>query len=139
MTAKYDLTLNKGSSYDLWLQYTSDGNTGIDLASYDAQFQIKKYRGDTNTILFVGETGVRYGCTGDVTTTGYAGVGQISMNKNYDGTGLSGGMYVKVDSVTTTKLPDGNWFYDVQLKTTSGTDSTNRILEGKIRITPGVN
>ncbi len=139
MTAKYDLTLNKGSSYDLWLQYLSDGNTGINLSGYDAQFQIKKYRGDSNTILFVSETGVRYGCTGDITTTGIAGDGQISMNKNYDGTGLTGGMYVKVDATTTSKLPDGNWFYDVQLTSTSGVNSVNRILEGKIRISPGVN
>ena len=139
MTAQYDLTLNKGSSYDLWLQYLSDGNTGIDLSNYDAQFEIKKYRGDSNTILFVGETGVRYGCTGDINTTGYNGNGQISMNKNYDGTGLTGGMYIKVDASTTGNLPAGNWFYDVRLTTTLADASTNRILEGKIRITPGVN
>jgi hypothetical protein len=139
MTAKYDLTLNKGSSYDLWVQYLSDGNTGIDLTPYDPKFEIKKYRGATDVILFVDETVVKYGCTGDIETTGYEGVGQININKNYTGTGLTGGIYIVVDANTTAQLPEGNWFYDLQLVYNTGLTYSNRILEGKIRVAPGVN
>jgi len=139
MTAKYDLILNKGSSYDLWVQYLSDGNTGINLTPYDPKFEIKKYRGADEVILFVDETGVKYGCTGDIETTGYEGVGQININKNYDGTGLTGGIYIVVDSYTTSQLPEGNWFYDLQLIYNTGLTYSNRILEGRIRVAPGVN
>ena len=139
MTAKYDLTLNKGSSYDLWVQYLSDGNTGIDLKPYDPVFEIKKYRGATEVILFVDETGVKYVCTGDIETTGYECVGQININKNYTGTGLTGGIYIVVDANTTAQLPEGNWFYDLQLVYNTGLTYSNRILEGKIRVAPGVN
>lgn len=139
MTAKYDLTLNKGSSYDLWVQYLSDGNTGIDLRPYDPVFEIKKYRGANEIILRVDETGVKYGITGDVETTGYEGVGQININKNYTGTGLTGGIYIIVDANTTGKLPEGGWFYDLQLVYNTGLTYSNRILEGRIRVAPGVN
>jgi len=131
MTAKYDLSINQGSNLDLWIQYLTDGNTAVDLTSYSAQMQIRRAKEYEYPLLWLTESGITYGFTGGI-TTGIAGIGGISLNTNYDGTSLTGGIYIKSDKLSTTSLPVGRHFYDLEL--TIGTTLSNRILEGKIDV-----
>jgi len=135
MTAKYDLSINKGSNFDLWIQYLTEGNTGVNLTNYTAEMQIKRYRGADYPLLFVSTTGLTYGYTGGF-TTGKAGSGSISLNKKYDGTGLTGGIYITLDHNSTEALPYGKYFYDLDL--TIGTTYSQRLVEGRVSIENGV-
>ena len=131
MTAKYDLSINKGSNFDFWLQYLSDGSTAINLAPYTAQLQIKRYRGADYPVLFASTNGLTYGYTGGY-TTGIAGIGGISLNTNYDNTSLTGGISIKFDSNSTESISIGKYFYDVKLFI--GTTYSQRLLEGRVSI-----
>jgi hypothetical protein len=129
MTAKYDLSINKNSNFNFWLQYLTDGNTGVDLASYTAEMQIKRYRGADYPLLFVSTNGLTYGYTGGY-TTGIPGIGGISLNTNYDNTGVTGGISIKLDSNSTASVPIGKYFYDIRLSI--GTTYAQRLLEGRV-------
>ena len=135
MTAKYDLSINKGSNFNFWLQYLTDGNTGVNLSSYTGEMQIKRYRGEDYPLLFVSTRGLTYGYTGGF-TTGIAGIGGISLNTNYDATSLTGGINIKIDPNSTESLPFGKYFYDVKLNI--GTTYSQRLLEGRVAIQDGV-
>jgi hypothetical protein len=131
MTAKYDLSINKGSNFSFWLQYLSDGNTAINLAPYTAEMQIKRYRGQEYPLLYISTNGLTYGYTGGF-TTGVAGIGDISLNTNYDGTGLTGGIQISLDYNSTDSLPIDKLFYDLKLNI--GTTYSQRLLEGRISV-----
>jgi hypothetical protein len=131
MTAKYDLSINKGSNFQLWLQYLSDGNTAINLANYTGEMQIKRYRGEDYPLLFVSTRGLTYGYTGGF-TTGIAGIGGISLNTNYDATSLTGGINIKLNANSTDSLYAGKYFYD--LKLLIGTTYAQRLVEGRISV-----
>lgn len=131
MTAKYDLSLNQGSNLDLWIQYLTDGNTAVDLSSYSAEMQIRRSKDYTYPLMFLTKSGVTYGYTGGF-TTGIAGIGGISLNTNYTGSSITGGIYIKANPTSTANLPVGRHFYDLELSI--GTTLNIRILEGKIDI-----
>lgn len=131
MTAKYDLSINKGSNFELWIQYLTDGNTAIDLSFYTAEMQIKRFRGADTPILFVSSSGLTYGYTGGY-NTGTAGLGGISLNRNYDDNGLTGGMNIKIDYTSTDYIPTGKYFYD--LKLVVGNTYSQRLLEGRVSV-----
>jgi len=135
MTAKYDLSINKGSNFNFWLQYLTDGNTAVNLAAYSAEMQIKKYRGADYPLLFVNTKGLTYGYTGGF-TTGIRGIGGISLNTNYDSTNITGGINVKMNPDSTESLPYGKYFYDLKLNI--GTTYSQRLLEGRISVEEGV-
>lgn len=129
MAAKYDIIIDKSSNFNFWLQYLSDGNTAINLAPYNAQMQIKRYRGENFPDIFLTNSGLTYGYTGGF-TTGIAGIGGISLNTNYDGTGLTGGIKISMDYITTDSLdPFSKYFYDLRL--TIGTTYAEKIIEGR--------
>jgi hypothetical protein len=131
MTAKYDLSINKDSNFNFWLQYLTDGNTAINLASYTAEMQIKRYRGADYPLLFVSTNGLTYGYTGGF-TTGIAGIGGISLNTKYDNSSLTGGINIKLDQNSTNSLSIGKYFYD--LKLIIGTTYGQRLIEGRVSI-----
>lgn len=135
MTAKYDLSIDQGSNFSLWVQYLTDGNTAVDLSPYTAEMQIKRYRGADYPLIFVDTNGLTYGYTGGY-TTGIAGIGNIDLNKNYDGTGLTGGIAIDIDADATEALPYGKYFYD--LKLIIGTTYSQRLLQGRVSVDPKV-
>jgi hypothetical protein len=135
MTAKYDLSINKGSNFNLWIQYLTDGNTGIDLKPYNAELQIKRYLGASYPLLFASNIGLTYGYTGE-SSSGIRGIGGISLNTNYNNTSLTGGINIKFDDDTTNSIPIGKYFYD--LKLLIGTTYSQRLLEGRVSIEGGV-
>lgn len=135
MTAKYDLSIDQGSNFSLWIQYLTDGNTAVNLSPYTAEMQIKRYRGADYPLIFVDTNGLTYGYTGGY-TTGIAGIGNINLNKNYDGTSLTGGIAIDIDAEATESLPYGKYFYD--LKLIIGTTYSQRLLQGRVSVDPKV-
>jgi len=131
MTAKYDLSINQGSNFDLWVQYLTDGNTAVNLSPYRAEMQIKRYRGADYPLVFATNNGITYGYTGGY-TGGIGGVGGITLNRNYDGSGLTGGIYITMDANTTDSMPYGKYFYDIKLLI--GTTYSQRLLEGRVSV-----
>lgn len=131
MTAKYDLSINKHSDFNIWLQYLTDGNTGVDLTSYSAEMQIKRYRGADYPLLFATTNGLTYGYTGGL-TTGIGITGGIYLNKNFNNTNLNGGINIKFDYNATDSLPIGKYFYDLRLLI--GTTYAQRLLEGRVTV-----
>ena len=135
MTAKYDLTINKGSNFQFWAQYLTDGSTGVNLSPYTAKFQLKKYKGEEFPVIFATTSGLTYGYTGGL-TTGYSGIGGISLNTDYNGSPLNGGIFVKLDANSTNSLLLSKYFYDLNI--VIGTTYSQRILEGRVTVESGV-
>jgi len=131
MAAKYDLSIYQGSNFDLWLQYLTDGNTAVDLSNYGARMQVRRAKESVYPLIFFTKTGLTYGYTAGY-TAGYSGVGGISLNINYDTTGITGGILITADPTTTSALPVGRHLYDVEL--TIGTTYSHKILEGRVDI-----
>ena len=131
MAAKYDLSIHQGSNFDLWLQYLTDGNTAVDLASYGARMQVRRAKESTYPLVFFTKNGLTYGYTAGY-TAGYSGVGGISLNVNYDTSAITGGILITADPTTTSSLPIGRHLYDVEL--TIGTTYSHKILEGRVDI-----
>lgn len=131
MTAKYDLILNQGSNLDLWLQYLTDGNTAVDLSGYSAKMQVRRAKEYAYPLMFITGSGVTYGYTGGF-TTGFSSPGGISLNTNYTGSSITGGIYITAGITATAALPTGRHFYDLELSI--GTTFTTRILEGKLDV-----
>jgi hypothetical protein len=131
MTAKYDLTANQGSNYNFFLEYINSSDQNVNLAGYSASMQIRRAKTSDYPLVFITGFGSTYGYTGGF-TTGYSGMGGISLNTNYTGASLTGGIYIKIDALSTGSLPIGKHFYDLEL--TIGTTFTNKLVEGRIEV-----
>jgi len=136
MAAKYDLSINKGTNFNLFLQYLGTADNAITLAGYSASMQIRRAKDTSYPLVFITGRGVTAGYTAGY-TSGYAGIGGISLDKNYDGTALTGGINIKMDWETTSRLPIGKHLYDLELSI--GTTYVNRILEGRVDVSGDVN
>ena len=134
MTAKYDLSINKGSNFEFWLQYLTDDDSAVNLAGYSAQMQFKKYKTADYPVLFASTTGLTYGYTGGF-TTGYSAIGGISLNVNYNSSPTNGGILVKLDPNSTDSLSIGKYFYDIKLSI--GTTYSQKLLEGRVSVEDG--
>jgi hypothetical protein len=134
MTAKYDLSIGKGSNFDFWLQYLTEGNTGVNLSPFRAEMQIKRYRGEEYPVLFLSSNGgLTYGYTAGF-TTGITGIGSIGLNKKYDNSGLTGGIRIAIDSNATNSISVGKYFYDLKLIIGTGVTYSQKLVEGRISI-----
>ena len=128
MTAKYDLSINQGSNFNIFVQYLDSSDNPVNLASYTASLQIRRAKETAYPILYATTSGVTVGFTGGTGITGgVSGVGGISLNTNYDGTGLTGGIYIKINPASTAYFPVGRHLYDLDL--IIGTTYSNRLLE----------
>ena len=135
MTAKYDLIINKGSNFEFWLQYQREDSTPVDMTGYTAKFEAKRYKGQSYPLLSVDTRGVTFGRS-DGFTLGFSGVGGISLNTNYNTTGITGGVFVKIAASTTKELSIGNHFYDLNIMISP--NYSQKLLEGKLFIQDGV-
>jgi hypothetical protein len=134
MTAKYDLTINKGSNFEFWLQYQREDNTPVDMSGYTAKMVVKRFKGQEYPILFMSTTGLTYGYSSG-NTLGITGTGNISLNTNYNGSGITGGISINIGANTTKQLSSGSHFYDLNLMI--GVTYSQKLLEGKIFIQDG--
>ena len=131
MAAKYDLSIHRGTNFNLFMQYLGTADNGITLSGYKASMQMKRYKDAELPLLFVTGSGVTAGYTAGF-TSGYTGIGGISLDKNYDGTALTGGIYIRIGHETTSRLPVGRLLYDLELSI--GTTYVNKILEGRVDV-----
>lgn len=131
MAAKYDLTVNKGTNFNLFLQYLGTADNAITLAGYSASMQIRRYKDAGLPLAFITGNGVTTGYTSGY-TSGYTGIGGISLDKGTDGSALTGGIWIKMGYESTSRLPTGRHLYDLELSI--GNTYNNKILEGKIDV-----
>ena len=147
---EYTIRAEQGASFLLFLEYQSDGGTGIALDAYKAAMQVRRSVDDPDMVFHVtGSTvdqssGNVYtgsltggGLTGEFSAgSGVAGTGQIKLNVSAAGaTGTTGGILVTIDGDTMAKAPYGDHFYDLEIS--SGV-TVNKILRGRFEVTPEV-
>lgn len=134
--SRYDIYAEQGTTFKLHLQYKyHDSGLGIDLTGYHGALQVRRSVRDDKAILFLTDRGITGGgITGEFTpgTNGIAGVGGISFNTAIDGSGLTGGMMIKIDHITLKNAIAGKHFYDFEL--TSPENEVLRLVEGTFEI-----
>jgi len=133
--SRYDIYAEQGSTFKLHLDYKYAGGTGIDLAGFHGNMQVRKSEKDSNMLLYLSDYGVTGGGTTGYfgATAGVAGVGGISFNTSVAGaTGYTGGIFLKVDSTTMKNVPSGKHFYDFEIINTLG--EVYRLVEGSFEV-----
>ena len=134
--SRYDIEVDQGSTWKLFMTYKYKGGTGIDLSNFTGAMQVRRSQKDDDVILFLTQNGVTGGgITGEFTvgTNGIAGVGGISFNTSIAGlTGFTGGLFLRVDADTMSNMPYGKHFYDLEIKNTLG--EVMRLVEGSFDV-----
>ena len=129
----YDIFVEQGTTFTLYLNYKNTGGSSIDLSGYTGEMQVRRSAESTKLLLQVTGIGVTGGgSTGEWTPgntfQGVLGTGGISVNTGTGPGVLTGGIFVNVDATTTANLPVGNHAYDLQLVQGATVD---RILQGR--------
>ena len=133
MTAKYDISLNRGSNYQLWLQYQNDDGIPVGLTGYNAKLTVSRYVTENVPVLIADTKGLTYGYTGGI-TTGISGPGGILLNTNFDGGYNIGGMLILIGDTPTKNFNQGKYFYQLDLMIGNGTTYSQRLLQGRVNI-----
>tara|TARA_R110000851_G_scaffold18238_3_gene57451 strand:- start:399 stop:788 length:390 start_codon:yes stop_codon:yes gene_type:complete len=107
MAANYNIEIEQGESFLFHFQYLGRGSTGIDVSGYTAQMQIRRSPLSSSKSIEVWGSGVTYGIT--------AGTGGFLMNRSSTGGSQTGGVYFSLDAVTSSFVPYGPNFYDIEL------------------------
>jgi len=132
MSVRYDINANQGETLNLHILYTDTDDSSIDLSSYVAEMNVKRFLlGSENLLhLFSGTTvGITAGITGHSSTGGLTG--GIFLNRNAGNTGSqTGGILIIAGSTATSYIPGGVHLYNLDLKYTP-TGSTSRLLDGR--------
>ena len=130
MAAEFNIIHDKGSTFKLYSIFKTNTDTVIDLANYTARMQVRRSPDSSNLVLFItGSTmnnaggtvhngSVTHGGTTGVFTIGggTTGTGDIKLNAGTTGaTGTTGGIFIEFDSVTSSSIPTGRHFYDIEL------------------------
>ena len=148
MAAEFDITHDKGTTFKLYSIFKTSTDTEVDLANYTARMQVRKSPNSSKVALFItGSTMNNAGGTvfaGSVThggatgvftiggTNGVAGTGDIKLNAGTTGaTGTTGGIFVEFDAVSSSSIPVGRMFYDLEL--VEGEEVT-RLIEGRFEV-----
>lgn len=120
LAGKYSFTLEQGSTTDFSLIYKDENRVPIDIHEWDARMQIRPYLGSSEVI-----------------TT-------LSSSLNSDGTGLNmesasnGVIRVYISSCTSSLFNFDEAVYDLEIMSGSDCPVTNRIIEGRIRLSKEV-
>lgn len=132
-SGNYDIFVEQGTTFTLYLNYKNTGGSSINLSGYTAEMQVRRSTESSKRLLQVDGHGVTGGgSTGEWTPgntfQGILGTGGISVNSGTGPGVLTGGIYINVDAPTTTNIPTGNHVYDLQLVQGATVD---RILQGR--------
>ena len=131
MAADYTITHDKGTTFKLHAIYKSSTGGAIDLAGQSARMQVRRSPDDTQLVLNITGSGVTNGgSTGEFSVgAGVGGTGGITLNGSNSGAaGTTGGIYIEFDAVSSSNVPTGRLFYDLEL--VNGEEVT-RIIEGR--------
>ena len=134
----YDIFAEQGTTFRLFMLYRDAEKTPVNLANATAEMQVRRSRSSDSLLLQVTTEGVTGGgVLGEWigATGGIAGIGGISLNENLEGSAITGGVSIVIDSLTTQNIPDGKHFYDIRL--TQGT-VVDRLIEGRFVVEDGV-
>ena len=132
---RYDIYAEQGTTFKLHLDYKYQGGTGINLANFSGEMQVRRSSKDNSIILFLTDGGITGGgITGEFSVGGgVAGVGGISFNTSVVGVaGYTGGILIRVDSNTMKNVPSGKHFYDFEMTNTLG--EVMRLIEGSFEV-----
>jgi hypothetical protein len=132
---RYDIYSEQGATFKLHLDYKYQGGTGIDLADFTGEMQVRRSAKDQKVVLFLSDNGVTGGgITGEFTIgNGVSGVGGISFNTAIDGSaGYTGGILLRVDAETMKTVPMGKHFYDFEMTNNNG--EVMRLIEGTFEV-----
>lgn len=134
--AKYDIYAEQGTTFKLYLQYSDASGNPITLAGFNGEMQVRDTETDPKVYLFLTNYGLTSGGTGDFDPTlgqGITGIGGISFNVGITGQpGICGGILIKIDRHTMSKIPSKKYFYD--LKLISSGDEATRVIEGVFEV-----
>ena len=132
---RYDIYSEQGATFKLHLDYKYQGGTGIDLADFTGEMQVRRSAKDQKVVLFLSDNGVTGGgITREFTIgNGVSGVGGISFNTAIDGSaGYTGGILLRVDAETMKTVPMGKHFYDFEMTNNNG--EVMRLIEGTFEV-----
>ena len=117
----YQIIHYQGDTFTLTFNYTDENDNAVDLTGATAEMHIKRSPlreklvcrviSDYPNGCFGITGGTDFGFTGGVTT----GTGGIKLNNN----GVTGAVFIEIDSETIAKIPAERNFYSVQLITNS--------------------
>ena len=129
----YQIIHYQGDTFTLTFNYTDENDNAVDLSGASAEMHIKRSPLREKLVCRVindypngcfGITGEKdFGFTGGVT----AGTGGIKLNDN----GVTGAVFIEIDSATIAKMPAERNFYSVQLITT---DEQKVLLDGTFEL-----
>jgi hypothetical protein len=135
---QYHIFADQGSTFKLFVEYQTSGNTAIDLKNYSANLQVRRNSLNENVLLHFSGTTLAGAVTGGGSTGSYtgtggiAGSGGITLNSGPTGaTGYTGGIFILADATTMKNIPSGRHFYNLELTNNS---EVSRILEGRFEV-----
>lgn len=137
--SKYDIKAEQGSTFRLHLHYKAANGNGIDLSGFGSRMQVRRSSKNTKILLFLSTGGVTGGgTTGDFSFGGgVRGTGGIILNASVTGqtgaNGTTGGIYLDIDNITMSGVPEGRHLYDLELINTTG--DVQRLIEGFFEVT----
>ena len=141
-SAHHDITVDQGSTLQLFVEYKTDANVGIDLKNYSGSMQVRRSYNDPDMLLFLTGTTLANavtggGVTGEFTTgNGVSGTGGILLNANAVGvTGYTGGIFIDADADTMANVPAGRHLYDLEL---DNDGTITKIIRGRFEVRPEV-
>lgn len=140
--AKYNISVDQGSSFALHFQYTDKDDAAVNLSGYSARMQVRRSTKTSRIILDISTSGVTGGgTTGEfVLGGGISGTGGIFLNASLVGatgaSGTTGGIYVSVNSESMANVPEGRHLYDMELTNAAG--KVQRLVEGAFEVLPEV-
>ena len=141
VAGEHDIKVDQGSTFKFHLTYQS-GNTGIDLANYKANMQVRGSFSNDRIILSLEGTTAASSLTGGGSTGyfegtgGVVGTGGAFLNVDKAGnTGTTGGLLLQADFGTMQNVPHGRHFYDIELTNlTPDPNEVTRILKGSYTV-----
>ncbi len=134
----YDINLYQGQSFFLDLFYQNDNGDPIDLNgnTYEARMQVRRSPLVQNKLLSASSNNYPDGLIGGGKTgffngsAGRPGTGGIVLNYG----GETGALRIEIDYITTSYLPPGRHFYDVDIKNEE-TNFVDKIVTGTFEVT----
>ena len=128
--SRYDIKAEQGTTFKLHLQYSTEGD-GINLDGLTARMQVRRSYKNPKILLQLDTNGVTGGgSTGEfLLGGGVFGTGGIILNASTLGvTGTTGGIYISINHLTMSNVPEGRHLYDLEILNTYG--EVQRLIEG---------
>ena len=141
----FDIEMEQGETFSLFLTFNDRDGNGVDLSTYDGRMQVRRTHSSEPLLIFATGTtaggsvtggGVTGEWTDGNTFAGVGGTGGMSLNVDSSAVvGNTGGILIQIDALTTSLIPSGRHFYDVEVDS-NGT--VTKIVRGRFEVLPEV-